>query len=186
MTCRSARTSQCALLHYRCDHSVQSHVLLKLHFPWHDESMSIQSMYMLTLQQEQGTAARLAFSNPLGVRNCAPSVILVLAICKQANLLSGAKRFCKMQAPCQRASRQTIWCWVTSHAARACINNGRARMALVQGGVIEQFQRRGQACNEHSCCLCHRQCRWQARGSWIEAQHTCALMRHRPVLCSPV
>ena len=150
---------------------------------WH-ETLAIPSMYMLTLQQTQYSNARCAFSNPLGVRSCAPSVILVLAICRPADCLS-------------RAARDFTWCrrlvsaqtgkpsggGITSHAAGACLNRGRALAAMAQGASCSIFSGKH---NQHSCCLCCKQCRWYARGSCIEAQCTCVLMGHSLVLCSPV
>ena len=100
------------------------------------------SMYMLTLQQEQYSNARCAFSNPLGVRSCAPSKILVLAICRQADCLSRAAR---ASTRCRRlVSAQTskpFGAGATSHAAGAGMNRGRALAAMAQGASCKHSQR---------------------------------------------
>ena len=99
---------------------------------------------MLTLLQEQGSAASLAFSNPLGVRSRAPSVILVLAICRQANFLRAAS----VLAGCRRlvsaragrpsgAGGYLTRCRSLHEPRQGSYGNGA-------GGINQQLQRRGE------------------------------------------
>ncbi len=128
MTCRPAGPSQWALLHFgvKCNHSAQPHVLLEQRCPRCDEPTSHPKHVHVDTATRAGFRCQPCLLKSPGGPQLGAFSDLGACHLQTGKLPKSCKRFGRMQAPCQRTGRQTIWRWGVPHTLQelACTTAG--------------------------------------------------------------